>query len=60
MAGTGKAAVMTAVNRDLEIVEYPLPAVARGCILVRVTCCTICGSDLHTWLGRSGTEHTGP
>ena len=52
MAETGKAAVMTAVNRDLEIIEYQLPAVARGCILVRVTCCTICGSDLHTWLGR--------
>jgi len=52
MSETGKAAVMTAANRDLEIIEYPLPAVAIGCILVRVTCCTICGSDLHTWLGR--------
>lgn len=43
---------MTAPNKDLEIVEYPLPTVEKGCILVKITCCTICGSDLHTWLGR--------
>ncbi len=49
MAEKGKAAVMTAVNRDLEIIEYPLPAVERG-LLFKVTCCTICGSDLHIWL----------
>jgi len=52
MTEMGKAAVMTATNSDLEIIEYPLPAVESGCILVRGTCCTICGSDLHTWLGR--------
>jgi hypothetical protein len=52
MRETGKAAVMMAANKDLEIIEYPLPVVEKGCILVRVTCCTICGSDLHTWLGR--------
>ncbi|MBW2153314.1 MAG: zinc-binding dehydrogenase [Deltaproteobacteria bacterium] len=52
MESKGKAAVMTAPNKDLEIVEYPLPKVERGCILVKITCCTICGSDLHTWLGR--------
>jgi len=43
---------MTAPRRDLELVEYPLPAVERGCILVKISCCTICGSDLHSWLGR--------
>lgn len=52
MAKTGKAAVMTAPKKDLEIMEYPLPKVDKGCILVKITCCTICGSDLHTWLGR--------
>ena len=52
MRKTGKAAVMTAANRDLEIIEYPLPIAEGGSILVKVTCCTICGSDLHTWLGR--------
>ena len=54
MTETGKAAVMTAVNKELEIIEYPLPQVGKGSILVKITCCTICGSDLHTWLGRRG------
>jgi len=51
MGRTGRVAVMKA-PRELEFQEFPVPAVAPGCILVRVTCCTICGSDLHTWLGR--------
>jgi alcohol dehydrogenase len=52
MTKTAKAAVMMAAGKDLEIKEYPLPRVDRGCILVRVTCCTICGSDVHSWMGR--------
>jgi putative phosphonate catabolism associated alcohol dehydrogenase len=52
MAKTAKAAVMTAAGKDLEIKEYPLPRVDKGCILVKITCCTICGSDVHSWTGR--------
>ncbi len=52
MSKTGRAAVMTAAKNDLEIREYPLPEVEPGCMLVKITCCTICGSDLHTWTGR--------
>jgi len=52
LTGKARAAVMTAPNQDLSITEYPLPQVTRGCLLVKITCCTICGSDLHTWLGR--------
>ncbi len=52
MIGTARAAVMTAPNEPLQIVEYPLPVVEKGCMLVKITCCTICGSDLHTWKGR--------
>jgi alcohol dehydrogenase len=52
MPRKAKAAVMTAPKKDLEIREYPLPQVEKGCILVKVTCCTICGSDVHSWLGR--------
>ncbi|HHP7234372.1 MAG TPA: zinc-binding dehydrogenase [Desulfobacterales bacterium] len=51
-ATTGRAAVMTAPGQPLEIRRYPLPRVEPGAILVRVTCCTICGSDLHSWSGR--------
>ncbi|MBT8367604.1 MAG: zinc-binding dehydrogenase [Deltaproteobacteria bacterium] len=52
MPKTARAAVMTAAGKDLEIKEYPLPRVEKGCILVKVTCCTICGSDVHSWMGR--------
>jgi putative phosphonate catabolism associated alcohol dehydrogenase len=52
MTNTAKAAVMTAAGQDLEIKEYPLSRVERGCILVKITCCTICGSDVHSWMGR--------
>jgi alcohol dehydrogenase len=49
---SGRAAVMHAPRQNLDIQRYPLPAVVRDCILVKVTCCTICGSDVHTWSGR--------
>ncbi len=52
MQQKSKAAVMISPNTDLEIMEYPLPDVEPGCTLVKITCCTICGSDLHTWMGR--------
>ena len=52
MGKSARAAVMTAQKKDLEILQYPMPEVEAGCILVKVTCCTICGSDVHTWMGR--------
>ena len=52
MKQTAIAAVMTIPKQDLELIEYPLPQVDKGCILVKILCCTICGSDLHTWQGR--------
>ena len=52
MPSVAKAAVLTEQKKDLEIVYYPLPGVEPGCILVKVSCCTICGSDVHTWMGR--------
>lgn len=52
MQKSASAAVMTYPKKDLEIREYPIPKVEDGCILVRVGCCTICGSDVHSWAGR--------
>ena len=52
MVRTGRAAVMTKTLGDLEIRDYPLPNVEKGAILVRITCCTICGSDVLAWSGR--------
>ena len=42
---------MTKARAPLEIWEYPLADVEKGWILVKIKCCAICGSDLHTWLG---------
>lgn len=47
-----KAAVFVGPRRPLQIVEYPIPRPEPGCALVRVACCTICRSDLHTWQGK--------
>ena len=52
MPSVARAAVMTAQKEDLEIIDYTLPIVESGCVLVKITCCTICGSDVHTWMGR--------
>ena len=52
LPSTARAAVMVAPECDLELTEYPLLPPVAGGALVRVTCCTICRSDLHTWRGR--------
>ena len=43
---------MTAPNTPIEMLEYPLCYPGPGCVLVRITCTTICGSDIHTHSGR--------
>ncbi len=54
--GHALAAVFTAPGQPLELRRLPLPRLDRpGEVLVRVTCCTICGSDLHTYTGRRTT-----
>ncbi len=51
----GKAAVFTGVGAPIEIREMEVPRPEPGAALVRVRMCTVCGSDVHTWLGhRSG------
>ena len=47
-----RAAVFTGAGEPLELTELPVPATLRdGEALVRVTCCTLCGSDLHSYSG---------
>jgi alcohol dehydrogenase len=43
---------MTAQQHPLEMLRYPIPTLEPGALLVRVDCCTICGSDIHSWSGR--------
>lgn len=44
-------------GRPLELRSFELPALEPGEALVRVQCCTICGSDLHT-IGGARQEPT--
>jgi D-arabinose 1-dehydrogenase-like Zn-dependent alcohol dehydrogenase len=46
-----RASVFVAPKRPLELRSFPRPRLAPGETLVQVTCCTLCGSDLHTYLG---------
>lgn len=47
-----QAAVFVAPNHELEVRKFPVVAAPDGGAIVRVLCCTICRSDLHTWRGR--------
>jgi len=48
---TCRAAVFVGAGRPLELREFSVPAPAAKEALVRVECCTLCGSDLHTISG---------
>ena len=41
-----------ATQRRFQSIQSDRPRIGSGEILIRVTCCTICGSDLHTYCGR--------
>ena len=45
-----KTAVCTKVNH-IEIQQWPLPEIDRDKVLVKVSICGICGSDLAAWQG---------
>ncbi|MBD3676065.1 MAG: alcohol dehydrogenase catalytic domain-containing protein [Planctomycetaceae bacterium] len=47
-----RAAVFTATDRPLELREFDVPDPQAGEAVVRVECCTVCGSDLHTITGK--------
>lgn len=55
MSDHSLAAVFTGQGKPLEIRPFALPELQAGEVLVRVTCCTVCGSDLHTYEGRRAT-----
>lgn len=46
------AAVFHSPAEPLELQRLPIPDLRPGEILVKIECCTICGSDLHTLAGR--------
>jgi alcohol dehydrogenase len=52
-----RAALFTGPDRPFELAQFPAPEPRGTELLVRVTCCTLCRSDLHTHAGRR-TEPT--
>jgi alcohol dehydrogenase len=46
-----RGVVFTGAGRRLDLVRFPRPALRGAELLVRVTCCTLCRSDLHTHAG---------
>jgi len=46
----------TAVKAPFQRIDFDLPEPAPGEALVRLTRCTICRSDLHTYFGRRSAE----
>ncbi len=55
MAETSRAMVFHEAGKPLELRRYPLPRLEEGEVLVRITSCTLCGSDVHTFEGRRST-----
>jgi D-arabinose 1-dehydrogenase-like Zn-dependent alcohol dehydrogenase len=48
----GVAALFHGPGRPTELVQYPLRPPVAGEVLVRVLLSTVCGSDVHAWVGR--------
>jgi alcohol dehydrogenase len=44
--------VFVSPGQPLQVRRFDCPDLATGETLVRVTCCTLCGSDLQTYLGK--------
>src|ERR1700724_4862028 len=47
-------ALLLSAYKHLEVADLPAPAPGPGEVLVRVSACGICGSDVHGYDGSSG------
>lgn len=52
MIKTAKAMVFNKVGEPLLLQEFEIPKLKKGEVLVKIKNCTLCKSDLHTFLGR--------
>jgi putative phosphonate catabolism associated alcohol dehydrogenase len=50
--GKVRAAVFRGAGKTIALEEIPIPALGAGDVLARIRCATICGSDVHSFLGR--------
>lgn len=49
---SSRAVLFHGANRPLEVAQFDVPVPCGGEVLVRVACCALCRSDLHTHAGR--------
>jgi putative phosphonate catabolism associated alcohol dehydrogenase len=55
MNNYSRAMVFTRAGDPLKMMKFPLPTLREGEILVHIEYATICGSDLHTFMGKRST-----
>jgi len=46
-----KAMVLKAFNKPLEMMEFEIPVLEAGQILIKIEVAGVCGSDIHMWKG---------
>src|SRR4051812_41546978 len=52
MSRTARLTLFHGPGQPLSVAQQPVPAPRQGEVLVRVTACSICSSDVHTFTGR--------
>ena len=55
-ASNARALVFNAPGDPLQLESHPYPVPEAGEVLVRVRCCTVCGSDLHSMAAKRPVE----
>ena len=50
--GSSNAGVFLGAGQPMDLRTFPLPSPESGEAIVRIECCTLCGSDLHTITGK--------
>lgn len=59
MTKLGRVAVFSAPEQPFTIQQRTLPEPGPGAVVVKVSTCNICGSDLHAWHGKFKTTQLG-
>jgi putative phosphonate catabolism associated alcohol dehydrogenase len=52
MDATARACIFEGPGQPLRLERFTMPALLPGEVMVKITASTICGSDLHTYVGR--------
>ena len=52
-----RAAVLSEPNLPFDIRLFPVSPPRKGSVLLRTSCCTICGSDVHAWTGTRASTY---